>query len=93
MNLKTSEYEHGFDKAALKSLRALKGVDAITNFVMNWTYVKWEIVELAGSNFHVTKESCPELFELAKDVIDTLDIARLPEIYTGQPFFLAFYNF
>ena len=49
VNLKTSEYEHGFDKAALKSLRALKGVDAITNFVMNWTYVKWEIVELAGS--------------------------------------------
>lgn len=92
VNLKTTEYEHGFDKAALNSLRALKGVDSITNFVMNWTYVKWHIVELAGSNFHVTKESCPELYEQVKDVADTLDVVHIPEIYTEWGHFINAYT-
>lgn len=92
VNLKTTEYEHNFDKAALNALRALKGVDTITNFVMNWTYVKWHLVELAGSNFHVTKESCPELYAQVRDVADTLDIIQLPEVYTEWGYFINAYT-
>lgn len=92
VNLKTTEYEHNFDKAALNALRALKGVDTLTNFVMNWTYVKWHLVELAGSNFHVTKESCPELYAQVRDVADTLDIVQLPEVYTEWGYFINAYT-
>ena len=92
INLQTTEYEHQFDKAALNALRALKGVDVITKFVMDWTYIKWHIVELAGSNFHVTEESCPDLYSQVKDVFDTLDIIKIPEIYTEWGHFINAYT-
>ena len=82
INLQSSEYEHPFDKAALERLRSLKGFDTVVNFVLNWTTIKWRIVELCGSNFHVTKESCPELYSLVQQTIETLDIDRMPQIYT-----------
>ncbi len=82
INLQSTEYEHPFDKAALEKLRGLKGFDTVMNFVLNWTTIKWRMVELCGSNYHVTKESCPELYALVRQAIETLDIDRLPQIYT-----------
>lgn len=82
INLQSSEYEHPFDKAALEKLRAMTGFDTVVNFVLNWTTIKWRIVELCGSNFHVTKESCPELYSLVHEAAEVLDIDRLPQIYT-----------
>lgn len=82
INLPPEEYEHPFDRAALNRLRALPGLDTVTNFMLNWTYVKWHLIELQGSNFHVTNESCPELYQLVKDVATTLYVEDMPEIYT-----------
>lgn len=80
--LEAKSYEHEFDKAALKTMRALPGFDTIVNFFLNWTYIKWHIIELQGSNFLVTRESCPELYDLVHDVADTLDVRPLPRFYT-----------
>lgn len=80
--LKPSSYEHDFDKAALKTMKALPGFDTVVNFFLNWTYVKWHVVELQGSNFQVTRESCPELYDLVHDVADTLDVRPIPRFYT-----------
>lgn len=82
IGLSPIEYEHPFDKAALNKLRALSGLDVVTNFLLNWMYVKWNVIGLQGSNFHVTRDSCPELFLLVKDVAATLDVTDFPEIYT-----------
>ncbi|MBQ8778144.1 MAG: M48 family metallopeptidase [Alistipes sp.] len=82
INLPPEEYEHPFDRAALDKLRAMPGLDTLTNFMLNWAYVKWHLVELKGSDFHVTRESCPELYELVRDVADTLNVDDFPEIYT-----------
>ncbi len=82
INLSSEVYEHPFDKAALDKLRALPGLDTVTNFLLNWSHVRWATIELQGSNFHVTRESCPELYDLIKDVANTLDVEDLPEIYT-----------
>ena len=76
--LDSKSYEHDFDKTALKTLKALPGFDKVVNFFLNWTYIKWHIVELQGSNFLVTRESCPELYDLVHDVADTLDVRPLP---------------
>ncbi len=75
-------YEHNFDKAALKTLQALPGFDTVANFFLNWTYIKWHVIELQGSNFLVTRESCPELYDVVHDVADTLDVRPLPRFYT-----------
>lgn len=82
INLQSSQYEHPFDRAALENLRMLPGFDTVMNFVLNWTTIRWHVIELCGSNFHVTKESCPELYKLVCESAETLDIDRLPEIYT-----------
>lgn len=82
INIEPTVYEHPFDKAALESMRKLKGFDTVMNFVLNWTTIKWHIVQLCGSNFHVTKESCPELYNLVHNVAETLDVDRMPKIYT-----------
>lgn len=80
--LDAKSYEHEFDKAALKAMRVLPGFDSVVNFFLNWTYIKWHVIELQGSNFLVTRESCPELYDLVHDVADTLDVRPLPRFYT-----------
>lgn len=82
INLQTSVYEHPFDKAALEAMRKVPMFDNVTNFVLNWASIKWEIVKLCGSAFHVTDRSCPELFNLVRDAARILDVDHLPEIYT-----------
>lgn len=82
INLQSTQYEHRFDREALEAVRKLPGFDSVVNFVLNWTMIKWHVVQLCGSNFHVTKESCPELYNMVHESAETLDIDRLPEIYT-----------
>lgn len=82
IGLQTSAYEHPFDREALKQLKKLKGFDSVMSFFLNWTQIKWDIVALQGSNFQVTRESCPELYKLAKDVQKTLDVDLMPLLYT-----------
>ena len=82
LNLQTMDYEHPFDRAALEAARKLPLFDSVVNFVLNWTTIKWKMVELCGNAFHVTDASCPELFRLVRDTAKTLEIDELPEIYT-----------
>lgn len=82
INLAPQIYEHPFDKAALNTLRNLPGFDTVTNFILNWAAVKWNIVAMQGSNFHVTRESCPELYKQIKEDAAVLGVEDFPEIYT-----------
>lgn len=92
INLKTTDYEHPFDKAALEALRKLPKFDSVVNFILNWTSIKWHIVELCGSAFHVTPKSCPELYKLVEDTAKTLEIDIIPEIYTKWTYGLNAYT-
>lgn len=74
-------YEHSFDKKALDALDTLEYFDFATNWFLNWTYLKWHVIDLQGSNFLVTRESCPELYTQIRDVADTLDLRPLPRVY------------
>ena len=82
INLDSKSYEHPFDKQALQALQAIPLVGTMSNYLLNWTTVKWEIVKLCGSNFHVTQNSCPELYGIVRDAANVLDLNRIPEIYT-----------
>lgn len=90
--LEAKSYEHNFDKVALRTMRALPGFDTVVNFFLNWTYIKWHVIELQGSHFHVTRESCPELYELVHDVADTLDVRPLPRFYTQWGYYINGYT-
>lgn len=92
INLKSTEYEHPFDKAALEKVNSIPGFPAAVNFILNWTVIKWKIVGMCGSNFHVTKDACPDLFNLAKHVTETLDLDRLPNLYVEQDYYVNAYT-
>lgn len=92
VNLQSTEYEHPFDKVALEKINKIPGIPPAINFVLNWTVIKWKIVGMCGSNFHVTKDACPDLFNLAKNVTDTLDFDRLPNLYIEQDYYVNAYT-
>lgn len=85
-------YEHPFDRAALKALKAIPAFDKVTDFILNWSYIKWHLIELQGSNFKVTRESCPELYHLTKEVGRRLDVKDFPKIYTQWGYFINAYT-
>lgn len=82
VGLKSETYEHPFDREALDRLKRVSGVDRVTNFLLNWTFVNWHLIELQGSHFRITRESCPELYSLIEEVEETLDITDRPKVYT-----------
>ena len=85
LGLDSRTYEHPFDRKALQGLNSLKGFDILTSHFLNWTFIKWHLIDLKGSNFHVTKDSCPELYSQIEDVADILDLNRsdFPQVYTS----------
>ena len=92
INLRTSDYEHPFDREALQKINAIPIVPEVVNFLMNWTTIKWEIISLCGSNFHVTKEACADLYKLTKEVSETLDLDRMPNVYMQQGYYINAYT-
>ena len=92
VNLQTVEYEHPFDRDALDRVRNIPLLPRLVNFVLNWTVVRWKIVGLCGSNFHVTKDACSDLFNIAKHVTDTLDMIKLPNLYIEQNYYINAYT-
>lgn len=92
LKLDPKVYEHPIDRAAMDKLEKLPGFDKLTNFVMNWAYVKWQLIDLRGSNFRVTEQSCPELFNQVKNVAAILDVDDFPEIYTEWGYYVNAYT-
>ena len=90
--LQPSEYEHPEDRAFLEELQSIPAMGAITKTIMDWSYLKWAIVALKGSNFRVTKESCPELYKTIENTARVLDLDTLPEIYTEWGYFVNAYT-
>ena len=91
-NLNPADYEHEMDKAALDKVKKIPLVPKIVNFVLNWTVIRSSIIAMCGTNFHVTKDACPDLFKLAKDVTDTLDMTKLPDLYMQQGYYINAYT-
>lgn len=90
--LESREYEFPLDRKALMALTALPGFDKIINAFLNWTWVKWELIEMKGSNFHVTKQSCPELYNQVMEACHTLNLTDFPHIYTKWGYYVNAYT-
>lgn len=81
-HLRTSAYEHEFDRKALNKVQQFAFLNKATNFLLNWTSVKWTMTNYQGGCFRITKLSCPELYTLLEDVAKTLDLDYMPKVYT-----------
>ncbi len=90
--LNSCEYEHPVDRTALKALSKLPGFETATNFIVNWSFVKWHLIDLRGSNFRVTAKSCPGLYNQVKNIAEVLDVRDFPEIYTQWGYYINAYT-
>lgn len=91
-NLNPADYEHEMDKAALEKLKSIPVIPKVVNFILNWTYIRSGIIAMCGTNFHVTKDACYDLFKLAQSVTDTLDMNKLPDLYIEQGYYINAYT-
>ncbi len=82
LGLQSKDYEHPFDKAALAKMKKLSGFETATTFFLDYTSVKWQIIQLQGSHFHITEDSCPELYHRMIQVLQTLDVHSPLKLYT-----------
>lgn len=92
INLQPSSYEHPFDREALKKVNSFPLLPKAVNFILNWTHIKWNIVSLCGSNFHVTRSACEGLYNLARETWETLDIEHFPDLYMQQGYHINAYT-
>lgn len=92
INLDTRDYEHPFDRAALGTVKRIPLLPAVAAKAMNLLSVKWSIIALCGSNYHVTRSACPTLYQSCKDVIQTLDLNSMPDIYVEQDYYVNAYT-
>lgn len=91
--LTANSYEHELDRRYLSILQAVPGLSKITNTMMNWVSVKWDATALCGSNFHVTRESCFDLFKVYDDTSKTLDLEYTPPLYLQQHYDINAFTF
>lgn len=91
-NLDSKSYEHPWDREALNNVRGFNLLNQVANWLLKWTDIKWRLIDLQGSGFHVTPESCPELYGQVTEVIRTLDIPRIPDVYTQWGYFINAYT-
>lgn len=92
VNLKSSDYEHPFDNMALKSVNAIPLLPTVVEKAMNLTTIRWSVIAMCGSNFHVTSSACPQLYAVADDVFKTLDLETIPDLYMEQDYYINAYT-
>lgn len=92
LGLKSTDYEHPFDKAALTKMKNLKGFETVTSFFLDYTSVKWQLVQLQGSHFRITCESCPDLYQRMTQVLKILDLHTPLRFYTKWDYEVGSYS-
>lgn len=92
LNLQTADYEHPFDREALAKVKAVPILPQAINILLNWTAIKWNIVSLCGSSFHITDSACPEFYKVIREVFTTLELETFPDVYCQQDYYINAYT-
>ncbi len=86
--IKSGAWEHPADKAALKALQKVPGLDtALKTFFGSTTEKSLRLVALASS-VRVTEKQFPRVHSLFQECCEILDVQTIPELYVAQNPFL-----
>lgn len=80
-HLLPTEYEHPFDKASLDRLEQTRGIDYLTEKMLEYGLEKYLLIKHTGDHLRITHENIPELFGLLQTAARTLDMPSVPELY------------
>lgn len=91
-----TEYGHPSDLEILLPLDEYKSSEDVkAYFVKLWPKIRQQTIALCGSHFHVTEGSCRKLYELSKDVENTLHIDSTDckiHLYTEEGYHINSYT-
>lgn len=92
INLDTKDYEHPFDRNALNAAKKIPFFSEVMKKLMDLLSVKWSVIAMCGSNYHVTRTACPALFQSCEEVVKTLDLSTMPDVYVEQDYYINAYT-
>lgn len=81
INLRSREYEHPFDKSALDRLENTRGLEMVTQKVLDLGLERMLRIKHAGDNIRLTKENSPDLHAILEEACSLLSLKRIPELY------------
>lgn len=79
--LNPMEYEHDFDRQALKKLEGTPGLEKLARKLNKHGFERFERLKNTGSNIKVTPDCFPEIFQLLKEVCEILYFKNIPDLY------------
>ena len=79
--LEHAQYEHPFDKKALRALENTPGLGIVGNFITKHTIEKIYTVQYTGSNLKVTSENYPQIYEYLQYACQILNMPKIPDLY------------
>ncbi|HHT18055.1 MAG TPA: M48 family metalloprotease [Methanobacterium sp.] len=79
--LNPAEYEHHFDKSALKTLEGTPGLEKAVKYVHKHGVERIIRLSYTGSNIKVTSDNFPELYKLLEEACANIFLKDLPELY------------
>src|SRR5688572_1412235 len=82
-DLHKNDYIHPADKAALKALKAIPGVDSALKKLLAWTGESAIRVMFMASAVKVTPKQCPDLYAKLEIACKTLGVEQ-PDLYVQQ---------
>jgi Zn-dependent protease with chaperone function len=81
IELDSREYEHPFDKKALKALEGTPGLETLVKKFYEYGIEKILRIQCTGSYLKVTKNSFPEIDKLLQQACDILYLSEKPAVY------------
>ena len=79
--LYSTEYEHPFDRQSLDKLENTRGLEMLTNRVLDYGLEKYLHIKHTGDNIRVEKETIPEIYDILIEACNILDMREVPELY------------
>ena len=80
-NLYPVEYEHPFDRESLNRLENTRGIDLLTQKVLDHGLEKYLLIKHTGDNIRIDSNNIPEVHALLLEACRILDMHEIPELY------------
>lgn len=80
-NLYPSEYEHPFDREALNRLENTRGIDLVTQKVLDAGLESYLRIKYTGDNLQITARTIPEIHSLLVEACKIMGMLEVPELY------------
>jgi len=88
-HLDSREYEHPFDRSALIALESTPGLKKATEIISKHALDIFKNIQIKGSNYKVTRDSIPDIYNIFEQACNTLNLDKIPDIYMENGFINA----